>query len=382
MQLVINAGSSSLKFALFSAFSTDHLLAEGMFDRFGGACVFSLLDTEEHVSVQDHGQAVQFLLGKLVDAGLAEPAKISSVLHRVVHGGEFFDGPVLVDDEVTARIEELASLAPLHNPANLQGIRACQQALPHAVQVAIFDTAFHQTIAKEAFLYALPKRLYKRFGIRKYGFHGTSHAYIARQLRGIYGKNVDAMSCHLGSGSSITALCNGHSVDTTMGFTPLDGLIMSTRSGGLDPEIPLFLQRQMGLSAEQVDHLLSEESGLRGLTGDADLRKVYLHARQGDEDAKLAIDMLAYRIAWYLNALRTAVREPRAIVFTAGIGERAWYVREKVCDLLGVPLDEHANKANNRKISAASSDVDVWVIPTDEQLEMHLQAKRVLHGKA
>ena len=307
------------------------------------------------------------------------PGARVDVVHRVVHGGEKYREPVLVDEQVLADIQELSVLAPLHNPANLAGVRACMDALPGADQVAVFDTAFHSSIPEEVFLYAIPVELYKEFGIRKYGFHGISHSYVASLLRERYGRDVDAISCHLGSGSSITALRSGRSVDTTMGFTPLDGVLMSTRSGEIDPEIPLFLLREGHYSLEEVEDMLSKQSGLLGLTGDADLRDVWRRARHGDERCQLALEMLCYRVAFFVNALRTAVPDPRAIVFTAGIGEKAWYVRERVCHFLQVPLDREANRANRPGlVSAAHSKTEVLVLPTDEQLRMHQLSRSVL----
>ena len=377
MQLVINAGSSSLKWAVFASLRSSEPVLEGVFERIGGDCLLRYGRHESRVSAADHSQAVQYLLDLLVEHRVCEESEVRSCVHRVVHGGERYSEPVLVDERVLADIDSLSVLAPLHNPANLAGVRACMQVFSSASQVAVFDTAFHQTIPEEVFLYAIPIELYKKHGIRKYGFHGISHSYIASLLRARYGRDVDAISCHLGSGSSVTALRAGVSVDTTMGFTPLDGLLMSTRSGELDPEIPLFLMRQGGYSLEEVEELLSKRSGLFGLTGHADLREVWAEARRGGERCQLALEMLCYRVAFFVNALKTATPRPRALVFTAGIGERAWYVRERVCEYLGVPVSRSANKADEQVISVGG-DLDVLVLPTDEQLQMHVLSRLVL----
>ena len=378
MQLVVNAGSSSLKWALFSSLSSTESSVEGFFERLGSSdCLFVCGDVEVSVGVRDHVSALRYVFSFLREEGLVASGRVSSCVHRVVHGGEKYTSPVLVDEEVLSDIRSLSRLAPLHNPANLAGIRACMEVFPQALQVAVFDTSFHHTIPEEVFLYAIPEELYTEHGIRKYGFHGISHSYIASLLRVRYGEDVDAISCHLGSGSSVTALRKGVSVDTTMGFTPLDGLLMSTRSGELDPEIPLFLLKEGGYSVSEVEELLSKRSGLLGLTGHSDLRVVWREARRGSERCQLALEMLCYRIAFFVNALKTATPRPRALVFTAGIGERAWYVRERVCEYLGVSVDRAANKADEELISVGGS-LDVLVLGTDEQLQMHVLSRLVL----
>lgn len=376
MQLVINAGSSSLKWAVFSSLDADEPSLEGVFERLDEDCVLSVGDQRSSVDVDGHGSAVEFLLGLLAERGFSG---VSSCVHRVVHGGEKYAAPVLVDEQVLADIDELSVLAPLHNPANLSGIRACMRALPEARQVAVFDTAFHHSISEEVFLYAIPRELYEKHRIRKYGFHGISHSYVSSLLRERYGEDVDAISCHLGSGSSITALRDGRSVDTTMGFTPLDGVLMSTRSGEIDPEIPLFLLREEHYSLDELEDVLSKQSGLLGLTGFSDLRDVWREAKHGDAQCQLALEMLCYRVAFFVNALKTAVPDPRAVVFTAGIGEGAWYVRERVCEYLRLPLDHDVNRANEHGVvSGAGGDVDVLVLRTDEQLQMHRLSRGVL----
>ncbi len=378
MHLVVNAGSSSLKWAVYPALEARVPSLAGQFEGFGEQCRLIMGDQVTPLPIQNHGHAVQYMLRLLEYNNIATAQYIKSVTHRVVHGGEKYRTAVVISPEVINEIEKNALLAPLHNPANLQGIRACEEAIPQAVQIAVFDTAFHQTISKEVFLYAIPQQLYEHFGIRKYGFHGTSHAYMARLLKQRYGEPVDAISCHLGSGSSITALKQGRSVDTTMGFTPLDGLMMATRSGEIDPDIPLFLIREHNMSVEQVEEILYKHSGLRAIAGDSDLRHIHVRAERGEERARLAIKMLSYRVAYYINAMRTLCPLPKAIVFTGGIGEKAWYVRKQACDFLGIKLNEQANQENMTLISSPSSPIEILVFPTDEQLEMHLQSRAVL----
>jgi acetate kinase len=366
VELVINAGSSSLKWSLFKDQS---LVLTGVFDRLGAKTVFRFGKRQEFIGNHDHSSSLEYLV-RFLHSNQLFSKPVSVVVHRVVHGGERYAHPVVIDEQVEADIKSLSVLAPLHNPANLAGIRAAKKAFPQARHIAVFDTAFHHTISKEVFLYGLPLDLYKRFRIRKYGFHGISHSYIAHLLKERYGDYVDAISCHLGSGSSITALRHGRSVDTTMGFTPLDGLLMGTRSGELDPEIPLFLLREGHYSPEELEELLTKRSGLLGLTGHSDLRDVWSAAQGGDAASRLALDMLSYRVAYFINAMRTGVPSPRAIVFTAGIGEGAWYVRDAVCRYLRLPLDETANKEHAELISSEDSPVEVLVLCTDEQLQM------------
>ncbi len=362
----------------WAVFDGDRRVVSGDFDRLHKDCVLVLGERRIRVPVHDHAAAVRYLLSLLEKNRVLRKNDVTSVVHRVVHGGEKHDRPVIITQNVIHDIEKLSVLAPLHNPANLAGIRAAKDAFPKAAQIAIFDTAFHHTISKEVFLYGLPLELYERFGIRKYGFHGINHSYIASVLEERFGHAVDAISCHLGAGSSITALRHGYSADTTMGFTPLDGLFMATRSGELDPEIPLFLLREGHYTIKQLDDLFSRRSGLLGITGHADLREVWRAAQVGDERSRLAIDMLAYRIAYFVNAMRTTVPRPEAIAFTGGIGEGAWYVRSRVCALLEVPLDEERNREGKGIVSVDGSPVTVIVIPADEQLQMHRLSKRVL----
>jgi acetate kinase len=383
MQLIINAGSSSLKWAVFATEKASESLLRGSFDRLGSdECVFHIGEHQEPVDVSDISSALQLLSQKLVSRRHLHPDEVTSCVHRVVHGGEKYSQPVIIDNEVIEDVESLSVLAPLHNPANLEGIRACQQLFPQSVHVAVFDTAFHHSIHEEVFLYGIPYELYEKHKIRKYGFHGISHSFIADRLQDLLGHAPNAISAHLGSGSSITAIADGKSADTTMGFTPLDGVLMSTRSGEIDPEIPMFLLRQGHYSLDELDTLLSKKSGLLGITGHSDLRDVWHDATHGSERSQLALEMLCYRIAYYINALRTAVKKPEAIVFTAGIGEKAWYVRERVCEYLGISVDHDANTRNEQVISAAHEESTVYVLHTDEQLQMHRQSFGVLQDNA
>lgn len=372
MQVIINAGSSSLKWAVYHE---ETQVLKGVFDRLGDACELRIQERSERVPVASHEHAVQYLLRLLSENKIAQPEDITQFVHRVVHGGETYSGPVVVTDEVLDDIKDLSVLAPLHNPANRSGILACKHAAPQAQHVTVFDTAFHHTIAPEVFLYGIPYELYEKYRIRKYGFHGTSHQYIATTLAKHYGRDAHILSCHLGSGSSITAVRNGTSVDTTMGFTPLDGLLMSTRTGELDPEIPLFLLKHGHYTPQELEELFNTRSGLLGLTGHKDLRDIYALAQQGDERCQLAIDMLSYRVAYYLSALRVATPDLAAIAFTGGIGEGAWYVRKQACELLGIPLDDEQNRKGAETISAPNSDVRVHIIAADEEYMMHTLAQ-------
>jgi acetate kinase len=382
--LVINAGSSSVKYYLYEM-PQAQVLVRGAVERVGEA-VSKLTHTYDgrsfasDVKTADVEEAVNLVLDTLTqsDVGvLDDVSEIGGVGHRVVHGGEEFTGSVLIDDRVIGSIEKYADLAPLHNPPNLAGIRAVGARLPGVTQVACFDTAFHTTIPKVAYLYGLPYALYEKYGIRRYGFHGISHRYVARRVAALMGRGkyeVNAITCHLGNGCSITAVKGGRSIDTSMGFTPLEGVPMGTRSGDLDPAI-LFYLADKGYSAQSLKTLCNKESGLLGISGlSNDIRNLLQLSAEGRERATLALDVFCYRIRKYIGAY-TAVLEPLdAIAFTGGIGENAVQLREQVCrgmSQLGVHLDLAANEAavgQEAKISAAGSPVRVFVIPTNEQL--------------
>ena len=365
--LVINSGSSSLKYQLRDVAAGD-VLTEGLVERIGMPA-----PDGGAPAVADHAAALEQVDAAL-HAVLGDRA-IDAVGHRVVHGGERFAEPVLVDNEITRAIERLNPLAPLHNPANVLGIRAIAEKWPDMPQVAVFDTAFHRTLPEHAWRYAVPEWLYTRHGIRRYGFHGTSHQYVAQQaagLLGLAGNGFDGVILHLGNGASATAIQAGRSVDTSMGFTPLEGLVMGTRSGDLDPSILVFLARQ-GHSADEIDELLNRESGLKALAGSNDMRTVVEAAEAGDARAAVALDVTAYRLAKYVGAYHVAVGGAKALVFTAGIGENSWQFRARVAErlgALGVELDGEANLVRSKEprvISTPGSRIPVLVIPTDEE---------------
>ncbi|KAD4059603.1 acetate/propionate family kinase [Arthrobacter yangruifuii] len=357
--LVINSGSSSLKYQVRETDSQD-LLAKGIIDRIGEV-------------VPDHAAALEELSGRLREE--LDGRTIDAVGHRVVHGGERFSEPVLINNEIVRSIERLSPLAPLHNPASAMGIRAVHAKWPKIPQVAVFDTAFHRTLPEHAWRYALPDSLYRRHGIRRYGFHGTSYAYVApvaARFLGIDPEEFNAVIAHLGNGASVAAIQGGKSIDTSMGFTPLEGLVMGTRSGDVDPSILIFLARQ-GYDADTLDDLLNRESGLRALAGESDMRAIEEAAVNGSEQARLALAVAAYRLAKYIGAYHVAVGGAQAVVFTAGIGENSWEFRRQVVDQLGplgIRLDADANAVRGkqvRRISSADSAIDVLVAPTDEE---------------
>jgi len=381
--LVINAGSSSIKYHLYLMPQTE-VLANGMVERIGQ-------DTSRllhfyygqpytlQTNVNDVEEGVELILRTLADAQigvLRSISEIGAVGHRVVHGGEEFTGSVIIDEKVITSIEKYADLAPLHNPANLAGIRAVQSKLPEAKQVACFDTAFHATIPQVAYMYALPYELYEKYHIRRYGFHGISHRYVARRAavlmnRGKY--DINAITCHLGNGCSVTAVRQGRSIDTSMGFTPLEGVPMGTRSGDLDPAI-LFYLSDKGYSAESLKTLCNKQSGLLGISGVSnDMRTLVELANDGNAQAKLAIDIFCYRIRKYIGAYTAVLDLVDAIVFTGGIGENSATLRQQICAgmaHLGVRLDEAANQsaiAREGQISTKDSPVKIFVIPTNEQ---------------
>ncbi|WP_026549695.1 acetate kinase [Arthrobacter sp. Br18] len=356
--LVINSGSSSLKYQVRDG---GNVLAEGLIERIGEA------------GVPDHTAALDLVDQQVNDA--LDGRTIDAVGHRVVHGGERFSEPVLIDNEITRAIERLNPLAPLHNPAAVQGIRAITGKWPDMSQVAVFDTAFHRTLPERAWRYAVPDELYRRHGIRRYGFHGTSHEYVSRgaaALLGVEPGDFHGVIAHLGNGASVTAVRNGKSIDTSMGFTPLEGLVMGTRSGDIDPSILLFLMRE-GYSAADLDTLLNRESGLRGLAGTNDMRSIDEAAGAGDQRAQLALDVAAYRLAKYIGAYHVAVGGAQALVFTAGIGENSPGFRAATVGHLGalkVMLDDGRNAPRSREprvVSAATSAIPVLVVPTNEE---------------
>ena len=381
--LVINAGSSSVKYFLYQMPGAE-VLARGLVERIGEEA--SELSHFYHgkihkitSTVEDVQKAIELILQTLADKDvgiLKQIAEIGAVGHRVVHGGEEFTGSVIIDKKVIASIKKFADLAPLHNPPNLAGILAAQHHLPNAKQVACFDTAFHATIPKVAYMYALPYELYQKYGIRRYGFHGISHRYVARRAAAIMGKGkyeINAITCHLGNGCSVTAVKEGKSIDTSMGLTPLEGVPMGTRSGDLDPAI-LFYLAEKGYDVNKLNTLCNKQSGLLGLSGISnDMRNLQEYARKGDERAILAIDVFCYRIKKYVGAYAAVLDTVDAVVFTGGIGENSVFMREKICNAvtqIGVKLDLAKNKeaiAKEAEINTKDSEVKVFVIPTNEQ---------------
>lgn len=377
--LVFNTGSSSLKYALFSADDSDVVpLADGLVERLG----------ETGGDMADYAAAFAKVFAELKQSGHLSGRRLLGIGHRVVHGGEAFDRAVLIDDRVLEMIRRMIPLAPLHNSAALAGLEATRALRPDVPHVAVFDTAFHQTIPPHAFRYALPAWCYQTFELRRYGMHGTSHAYVSRRAAELLGRSIEdtnVITLHLGNGASAAAVSGGRSVETSMGVTPLEGLIMGTRSGDLDPAVPLLLCRMTGMSPAEVDHLLNHESGLKGLCGENDMRAVLRRADAGDADAELALSAYCHRIRKYIGAYAAVLSRLDAIVFTAGIGENSAEVRRRVCanlDVLGLRLDEARNAAVVRgqesDIAADESRVRVFVIPTDEAREIARQVLRIV----
>ena len=385
--LIINAGSSTLKFQVIELVSKD-ILIRGVIDAINSdRC--SLKITTNHsedlrkVMVHNHEEALLLALKTLTDNEIVgDILDIKAVAHRVVHGGEYYRDAVLIDAEVISKLQELCSIAPLHNPHNIACIQACQKHIP-CPQVAVFDTAFHSTIPKEKYLYGLPFDYYEKYGIRKFGFHGTSHKYIAKLVQEYYKvKKKDAQRiiiCHLGNGCSITAVRNGKSFNTTMGFSPTDGLIMGTRTGSIDPFLVVHLQKSLGLNNGDLSKLLNKESGLLGISGYSDMRDIWKNHK--DDNCSLAMDMFCDRITHYIGAYVAELNGVDAIVFTAGIGENAFYVRKKVLEnfrFLGLKLDDKKNEQNEFIITTKDSKIECLVIATNEELQMAMEAKKLL----
>jgi acetate kinase len=406
--LVLNVGSSSLKFQLVRtdqdrlAHNTDEKLARGTIERLGGEAVLTLRAGSGAVqkttaNLRDHRAAVEYIVAWLVSAdggvGLGGRADIDAVGHRVVHGGERFTRSVQIDDEVLRGIEDTIDLAPLHNPANLRGIAAARAVLGAGVpQVAVFDTAFHNTLPDHAYLYAIPYQLYRRYKIRRYGFHGTSHRYVAHRWRQLTGTDRDRtrlVTLHLGNGCSACAIVNGDSVDTSMGFTPLEGLVMGTRSGDIDPAVLDYLSGKEGLSLPEAEALLNKQSGLLGISGlTNDMRELLAEEREhGDRRARLAIEIFAYRVRKYVGAYLAAIGGADALVFAGGIGENSAEVRARICsglEWMGLTLDAARNDeavgGREGRISDGASRLAAWVIPTDEELLIARDTFRVVTG--
>ena len=382
--LVINCGSSSLKFQLINS-DTEAVLAKGLCERIGidGRLTYQPEGgekTTEDLAMPTHTEAIQFVINALTDADrgvVASLDEISAVGHRVVHGGEKFATSTIITEEVFKAIEECNDLAPLHNPANLIGIEACQKLMPGTPMVAVFDTAFHQTMPEKAYIYGLPYEYYEQYKVRRYGFHGTSHSFVSKRTAEILGKAYDetkTIVCHLGNGASICAVLNGKSVDTSMGLTPLEGLVMGTRSGDIDPAILEFIAKKEDMDIAALMNMLNKKSGVQGVSGlSSDFRDLTAGAESGNKRAQIAIDVFAYRVAKYVGSYAAAMNGVDAIAFTAGIGENVCLVREKVCEylgFLGIELNKEANakRGEEIEISTADSKVKVFVVPTNEEL--------------
>ena len=383
--LVINAGSSSLKFQLINS-ESEQVLAKGLCERIGidGSLTYQPEGGEKVKSdkaMPTHTEAIQFVIDALTDAdtGVVKSlSEIGAVGHRVVHGGEKFAKSVVITDEVKATIEECNDLAPLHNPANLIGINACEKLMPGTPMVAVFDTAFHQTMPDKAYMYGLPYEYYDKYKVRRYGFHGTSHSFVSKRAAELAGKPYDQLKtivCHLGNGASICAVENGKSVDTSMGLTPLEGLVMGTRSGDIDPAILEFISKKEGLDIAGLMNMLNKKSGVFGLSNNlsSDFRDLEDGANSGNNEARIALEVFCYRVAKYVGSYAAAMNGVDVIAFTAGIGENSGTVRTNVAKYLGylgIEINEDANKKRGEEITISTPDskVTVMVIPTNEEL--------------
>ncbi len=402
--LVLNSGSSSLKYQLIES-DTKEVLAKGLAERIGlkdGALNHKIGGGEKKVILQDlpdYDAAMDLVFKVLtdhVDGAISDVSEISAVGHRVVHGGERFVESTLITNDAIEGIEAVSHLAPLHNPANLMGIRACIKLMPDVPQVAVFDTAFHSTIPDYAYTYALPYELYTEHGVRRYGFHGTSHRYVTQRIMEIFAaegkdtKDLKIVTCHLGNGCSMAAVVGGAVLDTSMGMTPAEGLVMGTRSGDIDPAILVFVQKTLGMSADDVDTLINKKSGLWGITGkSSDMRDIEELSEAGDERSTLALRIFGYRVKKYIGAYAAAMGGLDAIIFTGGIGENGPIERERACrglDFLGVKLNPEKDNATVRGkegvISTSDSKVRVMVIPTNEELMIALDTAEVVNRKA
>lgn len=383
--LVINCGSSSLKYQLFDM-TDESVLAKGLVERIGmdGSILTHCPEGQNKVEITaditNHAVALQLVMAALVDEKhgvLQSMDEISAIGHRVVHGAEKFANSVLITSEVMRALEECVEMAPLHNPPNIIGINACKELAPKVPQVGVFDTAFHQTMPKSAFLYGLPYEAYTKYGIRRYGFHGTSHKYVSQrcgELMGKHASDLRIITCHLGNGASIAAVKYGRSIMTSMGFTPLEGLIMGTRCGDIDPAIPVYIMKKTGMSLEEVDNIMNKKSGVLGISGvSSDFRDIEKAAKSGNERAQLALDMFSGEVRKYIGAYVAVMGGVDAIVFTAGLGENSIEMRDNICnglEYLGTRIDEKRNNIRGKaqEISVEGSKVKIFVIPTNEEL--------------
>lgn len=394
--LVINCGSSSLKYQLINM-ENEGVLAQGLVERIGinGSVLTQKVNGKKYIveePMASHKEAIKLVLSALVDKEhgvITDMNEITAVGHRVVHGGEKYFSSVIITEDVMKELEECSKLAPLHNPPNIIGIEACKQLMPNTPMVAVFDTAFHGTMPEEAYIYPLPYELYTEHGIRRYGFHGTSHKYVSNKAAEAMNKNLEDLkmiTCHIGNGVSITAIKNGKSIDTTMGFTPLAGILMGTRCGDIDPAIVIYLINELGYTADEVNELVNKKSGMYGVSGvSSDFRDVRDAAyNKGEKRSKIALDIFAYEIRKQIGAYAAAMGGVDAIVFTAGVGENSDITRKdclKDLEFLGVELDEERNKQNGElaKISSDASKVDVFVVPTNEELMIAKETVELLN---
>lgn len=397
--LVVNAGSSSLKYQLIDM-ENESVLAKGNCEQIGTESTFThKVPSDETKNIkalpmemQDHAAALKIVLDTLVDTEhgvIGSVKEIDAVGHRVLHGGEKFSGSVLVDDKVEEAIKECFDLGPLHNPANLTGIKACQKIMPGVPQVAVFDTGFHQTMPDYAYMYALPYEYYEKYGIRRYGFHGTSHRFVSKKCIELLGnpEHSKIVTCHLGNGSSISAVVDGKCFDTTMGVTPLEGIMMGTRCGSIDPAIVPIIMKKEGLTPDQMDTVMNKKSGMLGLCGTSDNRTIESRAKEGDKRAKLIESMLCHQITKYIGGYAAAMGGLDAIVFTGGIGENNPQYRDRVCDKLkfmGVEINYEINDKLKRgpegEISTPNSKVKVYVICTNEELMIARDTKEIVEA--
>lgn len=392
--LVLNSGSSSLKYQVIDM-DTEEMVAKGYFERIGQANSFLThkVHGEKHKFehyAKNHEQAISFVISRLVNPHygvISDLSELGGIGHRIVHGGEKFTQSVLITDEVIEEIEKCSDLAPLHNPAAVLGIRACQKIVPDMKMVAVFDTSFHQTINKERYIYPIPYQYYKKYGIRKYGFHGTSHQYVANRVAEMLGKQVEELkivNCHLGQGASVCAIQEGKSVETSMGLTPLGGIPMGSRSGDLDPSIVTYLMRKENLTPDEMEHILNKESGVYGISGiSVDFRDIEVDAAAGGKHAQLALDNYHYLTACYIARCVVAMQGIDVLTFTAGVGEKGPISRKAICEqlsFLGVKLDDEKNEIRGEEVEISSPDskVKVFVIPTNEELMIARETLRII----
>lgn len=391
--LVVNCGSSSLKFQLIDS-ETEEVAASGLCERIGldGALIYKVNGDKikQEIDLPDHEVAIKKVLDTLLDKEigvLTSLDEIGAIGHRMVHGGEKFSSSVIINEEIIKQIETCNDLAPLHNPANLLGVRACQEVMPGVPNVVVFDTAFHQTMPSKAYLYALPKEYYEKYGVRRYGFHGTSHSFVSKRLAELAGldlNNSRMIICHIGSGASISAIKDGKSVDTSMGMTPLEGLMMGTRSGDMDPAIIEFICQKENITVQEMTTILNKKSGALGLSGlSNDYRDLVEAAQGGNQDAINALDVMVYRVIKYIGAYYMALGGVDAIALTAGVGENNLELRAKIVEglaAIGIKLDVEANavRGDERKISTDDSAAQVWVVPTNEELAIARETARLV----